>query len=309
MAGTGCCGDLTEKLAPDSRFVRQQNPDFVHAIPLRFAKVAGRPIEEDAILLDRATQSDRRAHLRRQQRVAERPGLHAPRQQIVGQLICADKIFRQPVDTADSRETIRPTAADCVGDGSTRPAEFSTDAGALQVHLGDIELVHLAAQISESGIRDVGTIDQIGVVLAAAAGSGTDRAPVVSDAWNQLEHAAVRMLERKRIERIGLEVEADFRRSHVDDGRCRRDGQLFFDRDPDDEVQLGVPSDFDERGAFGSAGTGLLDLDGVLAGEQVLELVPAVRAGLRRAAGRQAVARDPHSDVGDGLPILVEHDP
>ena len=104
-----------------------------------------------------------------------------------------------------------------------------------------------------------------------------------------------------------LEVEADFGRSNVDDRRCRRHGQLFRDRQADDEVDLGVLPDFDDRGASGAADAGLVDLDRVLARKQVLELVDAVRAGLRGAADRQPVARDLHRRVGDRLAVLIEH--
>ena len=97
----GSDGELAEELGARPHFVGQRRADLVDAIPLRLARVARRPVEEHAVLQDRAADPARRHHLRRQQRVAERSGLDAGGEQVVRKLVGADQL--------SGSQSIRPT--------------------------------------------------------------------------------------------------------------------------------------------------------------------------------------------------------
>src|SRR6185436_3935039 len=103
-------------------------------------------------------------------------GPHTGLLEIFRELVGANQLLGQPVDPSDSRQPVGSAAADRIGHGSRGPAELGADAGAFHVHFGDVQLVHLDAEIAEAHVRDVHAVDQIGVVLAAAAGSRTDGA-------------------------------------------------------------------------------------------------------------------------------------
>ena len=120
----------------------------------------------------------------------------------------ADQTFRAS-RPADAGNTIRAAAADRIRDRAAGAAEFGADSGALQVHFSDIELVHLGAEIAVSDIGDVCAVDQVRVVLPAAAGGGPDVASIVGNARDELEQSAVRALQRKAVECIGFDVEDD----------------------------------------------------------------------------------------------------
>ncbi len=145
------------------------------------------------------------------------PGLDSTIDQVARQRVRADQMLRQPVEPADAGNTIRAAAADRIRNSAAGAAEFGADSGALQIHFSDIEFVHFGAEIAERGIRDVRAVDQVRVVLSTAASGGPDVASIVGDAWDQLEQSAVRALERKAVERIGFEVEADLGRPNIDD--------------------------------------------------------------------------------------------
>ena len=136
---------------------------------------------------------------------------------------------------------IRAAAADRVGHGAGGAAELGADARALQVHFGDVELVDLGAQIAEPRVGDVRAVDQIGVVLAAAAGGRADRAAVVGDAGNQLKQARGTVRSSGRLLSVSvlkLKLTSVDRTSTI--GWMRRDGQRFRDGQAEDDVDLGA---------------------------------------------------------------------
>ena len=79
------------------------------------------------------------------------------------------------------------------------------------------------------------------------------------------ETPAVRALDGKLAQRLGLEVEADFGRADVHDRRRGRHGQLFRQRHAGDNVDLRVLADLDDRRTRSPAHARLLDLDDVRA--------------------------------------------
>ena len=161
-------------------------------------------------------------------------------------------------------------------------------------------------QIAERGAGDIGAVNQIQVVLPAAARRRANGAPVVGDAGYQLKQTAVGAFERETIESVVLEVEPDFSRAHVDDRLCRDDGQLFLDRKAEHEVDLCVLPHFDDGSPLRASDAGLFDLDDVLTRRQVLKLENTIGAGLYRSAHRQQLSRDPDRCVGDRRAVLIE---
>ncbi len=207
--------ELSVVLAGVPHFVRQRHRYPVEPVPLLLPRVLRRGVEERVIAANRAADPDRRTRLGRQQRITERSRFHSRARQVAGQLVAGNESGGQPLDAPDARHTVRSGPADDVDDAAAGATGFSAHTGALQVHFGDIELVDLGAQIAETRVRDVGAVDQIGVVLEAAAACGSDAAAVVGDAWHQLEQPPVGALERQGAQLLCLEVEARLTRADV----------------------------------------------------------------------------------------------
>src|SRR5205085_1420907 len=123
------------------------------------------------------------------------------------QFVLRNKAGGQPFKTAQTGEPIGTGPTDDVDDAAPGAAGFGADPGALHVDFSDIELVDLGAEVSKSGIGNVGAVNQVGVVLEAAAARRAYPAAVVGDAWQQLEQAAVGAFERQVAQLVGLEVE------------------------------------------------------------------------------------------------------
>src|SRR5262249_7804569 len=154
-----------------------------------------------------------------------------------------------PTNSNDARELIRAAPADRIGYGAAGASEFRADPCALQIHLSDIQLVHLGAQLAERRVCDVGAVDQVRVVLAIPASCQANDASIIWNAWNELKQSAVGSLERKRVERAGVEVEADLGRSGIDDRRRGEDGQALRDGEAYDEIDLSIFPQLDAGGA------------------------------------------------------------
>ena len=82
-------------------------------------------------------------------------------------------------------------------DGTGRAAELRGDRRPLDVELGDVELVHLGREVAVARVRDVDAVEQVGVVVTAAAGGDAAGRPVVRDAGDQLEQPVVAAGERQ----------------------------------------------------------------------------------------------------------------
>ena len=210
-------------------------------------------------------------------------------------------------DAQAAGQAVGARAGDGVGDEAGRASELRADAGALHVEFDDVELVDFGGERPEARVGDVDAVDQIGVVLAAAAGGGRERV-VLGDAGNQLEQARVGARERQRFDGLGGVVEIDLGGLEVDGRRRGADLDVFLDRHAEHEIDLRVLVDLDDHRAGGGGAAGLRDFDRVLPGEQRLEVVGAVAVGLRRASGRQAVAGDLHRRAGQRLSPLIEHE-
>jgi hypothetical protein len=220
---------LAVELARGLDLVGQRRADLVEAVPLGRAGVARRPIEEEVVAYHRPANSDCGRLLGGQELIAEGAGPYAGRKEIVRQRVARHQRFRQPIEADASGKLVGAAPADGVLHRSGRAAELGRDSRANQVYLGDVEGVNLGAKVAECRVRDVRPINQVSVVLAPAAGRGADRAAIVGHAGYQLKQASIRTLQRQRFHRSRVDVEADLRRSHVDNRTGGRDDECLGD--------------------------------------------------------------------------------
>ena len=115
-----------------------------------------------------------------------------------------------------------PERVTALRDEALRAARRGADRAALGGDLRDVELVDFRRQVTEQRIRDVHAVEQVHVVLPAAAAVRREPA-VVGDAGNQLHQAQVAAIERQILDEVALVVEVHFRGLHVDPRNGRGD--------------------------------------------------------------------------------------
>src|SRR4029079_6617607 len=118
LLGYGDNRELSVILAGVTDFIRQRGRHPVEPIPLLFARVFRRPVEERMIASNRSAYSNRRPRLGGQQRIPERARPHPRTRELAGQLVTRNQSGRQPLDTPDARQAVGPGATDDVDDAA-----------------------------------------------------------------------------------------------------------------------------------------------------------------------------------------------
>ena len=282
--------ELAEIFGALAHFVGQRRAGLVDAVPLDVPLVAGGTVEEEQVADHRAAEAGRRFDLAAQQRIPERSWLQSGGGETRRQLVGAHQPLGQPIDAAQTREAVRAAPAHGVGHGPGAASELGGDSRPGQVHLGDVELIDLDRESAECRTGDVGAVEQVGVVLAAAAGGEAHRAAVFGHARRELKQAAVGVLDRHAVELVLGEGQAGVGGTHVHHRRDRAHGDRFADGDAEEDIHLGVAPDGDDGSARDSAGGSAspsgAHRDGVFARRQVVEAVNAVGVGDGVAADR-----------------------
>ncbi len=289
----GRVGHLAESLV-DRQLAIGHGADAVDPVGVGRALKAPRRVPEQPILDDRAAAGEGRDVL--VARVLQRRVLRL-----------GGEFLGDGFEADAAVQLVGARARDGVGHEPGRASELRRDRAALDVELDHVEPVDLGAEIAEAGISDVDAIDQVDIVLPAAAAVRSE-AGILGDAGNQLEEARVVAVQRQVLNLLHRVVEVDLGRLQIHVRGGGGDGDVLLDVQAEHDVRLRVPGHFDDHGPFGRADADLLDGHHVRARQQQREPVSPAHRRCRRAGARQTVARHCHGGVGDDRSPLIEHD-
>ena len=285
---------LAEELVGRGLGVRDR-PEVVH--PLRGARPQqlARRVEEQPVL---------------ENRPAEGIGRHPPvgvleRQRRLG---LRNQRLRNGLEPEAAAQLVGARPCHRVGHEPRRPPELGRDGAPLHVELGDVELVHLGAQVTEARVGDVHTVDEIGVVLAARTAVGRE-AVVLGHSGYQLKQARVGALQRQFLDEGRVVVEVHLGALEIDGRVCRAHLHRLIEGDAEDDIGLRVPVDLHHHGASCAAHAVLADGHFIRSRQQQGEPVRAVLVGGGRTVAWQRRAGERHHRAFDHRAAHVEDDP
>ena len=139
LLASGLVGTAHATVDNRPHLVRKGGVGLVDPPPLGVVLIAGGAVEEDEIANERAADAHRRFRLRRQEGIAERARPKPHGFQIGRQLVTGHEVLRQPIQPGQTAEAVGAAPAHGIGHRAGGAPEFGGDAGARQVHLGDVE--------------------------------------------------------------------------------------------------------------------------------------------------------------------------